>query len=279
MDNKMIHFFSKAKRRSIKIFAHILKIDKEIINKPLKFLTTLSNLKLILQKYFIGKYIHIKVRGIDSIINLRRNSQIDQEVLISVFLNAYHFPSRKISLPSSPIILDLGSNIGLTIIDFKNKFPDSTVIGYEMDYDNHLLSLRNCKNYENVKLYNCAIWKENGIVTYNKDDNYDAYSISLDSNTNIKYNKVEVKSITISEIFRTNNLEHIDYLKIDIEGAEKEIFYGNDISWLQKVSALNLEVHDLDKEILNNYISLLNANGFEAWKDDNHWSAIMAKRN
>jgi len=39
-------------------------------------------------------------------------------------------------------------------------------------------------------------------------------------------------------------LEEIDLLKIDIEGAEKELFSTNYESWLPKTKVLYIELHD-----------------------------------
>ena len=53
-----------------------------------------------------------------------------------------------------------------------------------------------------------------------------------------------VKTITIDEIIKENNLEYVDLLKIDIEGGEKELFESNYENWLPKTRCIVIELHD-----------------------------------
>ena len=52
-----------------------------------------------------------------------------------------------------------------------------------------------------------------------------------------------VQGITIDKILKTNSLEKIDILKIDIEGAEREVFMDSS-SWIKKIDVLIIELHD-----------------------------------
>jgi len=54
-----------------------------------------------------------------------------------------------------------------------------------------------------------------------------------------------VPAITMTEIIDKYNIQRIDILKIDIEGAEKELFSYNYESWLPKVRCIVIELHDL----------------------------------
>jgi hypothetical protein len=53
----------------------------------------------------------------------------------------------------------------------------------------------------------------------------------------------EVRGMTVDTIMKEEGIEHIDILKIDIEGAEREVF-GDTSSWIGKVDALIIELHD-----------------------------------
>jgi isoaspartyl peptidase/L-asparaginase-like protein (Ntn-hydrolase superfamily) len=53
----------------------------------------------------------------------------------------------------------------------------------------------------------------------------------------------EVISLTIEELMESYGLNFIDILKIDIEGAEKEVF-SNSPPWLAKIGMIAIELHD-----------------------------------
>ena len=53
------------------------------------------------------------------------------------------------------------------------------------------------------------------------------------------------RTTTIGKLLADSGFNEIDLLKIDIEGAEKEIFAAPDVDdWLSKVNVLTIELHD-----------------------------------
>jgi hypothetical protein len=52
-----------------------------------------------------------------------------------------------------------------------------------------------------------------------------------------------IQGKTLDSIMREYNLQRIDILKIDIEGAEKEVF-NDTSSWLEKTDAIIIELHE-----------------------------------
>ena len=205
-------------------------------------------------------------------IKIRCRNGVDRQVIYYVFFQKFHFTPSVYLNKRRPVILDIGSNIGCTIIDFKIKYPDSIVYGYEMDVDNYDLAVVNCLPFADVHLFNKAVWIKKGKISYNKNDQTDAYSIH--SPGNVKNN--EVDCISIMDIIKGNNIETVDILKMDIEGAEVSIFNETDLSWLDKVLSLNIEFHNVSEIELERYIQLLKGRGFNASKSQKHWSAIEA---
>lgn len=56
----------------------------------------------------------------------------------------------------------------------------------------------------------------------------------------------KVQTMTVNKIMDDYNLEKINILKIDIEGAEREVFKDSS-SQIQKIDALIIEFHELLK--------------------------------
>lgn len=139
------------------------------------------------------------------------------------------------------VVVDLGANVGLSVLYFKQVYPEATVIAVEPDRGNFGLMEKNVSGLPGVYCLNNAIWHtsktlgvfDNGGGEYN-------YLVKEESDSEIG----SVRSITINEIIDRYQLQKIDLLKIDIEGSEKELFSGNNLSWLQKVDCIVIEVHD-----------------------------------
>lgn len=217
-------------------------------------------------------FVKLNLNGLGHDIKIRKNF-IDKEVVGYVFADQYHLPPKEVSLPENPVILDLGSNIGLTIVHLKQVYPRATIYAYEMNTDNYWLAKYNTKSYNDVHVHNQAIWIENTTVSYNPSSDFDAYSLKEKADGD---NSIKIKSTTISTIIETYNLTKIDFIKMDIEGAEEDILKNEDLSWLKIVNALNIEMHLDENESVEPYLKILEKHGFKAWKDIKHWSSIMA---
>jgi FkbM family methyltransferase len=61
-------------------------------------------------------------------------------------------------------------------------------------------------------------------------------------------NNNAITGMTISSILTLQNWNVVDILKLDIEGAEKEVFSADDLSWLRKIRLLIIELHDRYKK-------------------------------
>jgi hypothetical protein len=57
-----------------------------------------------------------------------------------------------------------------------------------------------------------------------------------------------LSSVTIPELLARIPSGRINLLKIDIEGAERELFQANAGEWLSKVDVLVIELHDRFKQ-------------------------------
>jgi FkbM family methyltransferase len=136
------------------------------------------------------------------------------------------------------IIVDAGANIGMSTVFFKNRYPNSSVFCIEPESKNYSLLLKNIRNYPGIKPYHSAIWNNSGNVTIiNPEAGKRSFIVAEEENS-------EIKALTIPELMKENDLSTIDILKIDIEGAEKELFSENYHSWLSKTKCIIIEIHD-----------------------------------
>ena len=168
-------------------------------------------------------------------INLRKG-ECDLGTFNQIFLDREY----DINLNFEPkIIIDAGANIGLTTLFFSQKFSSATIISIEPETENFKYLQKNTIGFSNVIALNKAIWIKDGSVFLVKSNSYDSHSVSeLDESID------SVQSIMLSTILENYNVDIVDVLKIDIEGAEREIFSENFQTWLPKIRTLVIELHD-----------------------------------
>jgi len=170
-----------------------------------------------------------------------RNNTSDIPTLYQVFYEMEYDIDYKFE---PKVIVDCGANIGLAAVYFKNRFSNSKIISIEPEKSNFDLLYENTKNYENIHLLQRGIW--------NKDTNLKIENIGLGhwgfvTTETEEESRDTIKSISIDSIMEKYNLDHIDILKIDIEGSEKELFESN-YDWMDKVNCIFIELHDRFKE-------------------------------
>jgi hypothetical protein len=78
-----------------------------------------------------------------------------------------------------------------------------------------------------------------------------------------------VRTYTLNYLFESGLIDRIDFLKVDIEGAEHAAFAGISDENLQKVKTIAMEYHhshfDFDDELRSNFIKKMNGLGFNSY--------------
>ena len=157
------------------------------------------------------------------------------------------FKEYDVNLGFKPkIIIDAGANIGLATVYFTNKYPDAKIIAIEPESSNFEMLKKNSENYKNILLQKRALSNESNLVLNVIDKGFGNWGFitEIDNNASSQNIVDAIKTITIDEIIKENNLEFIDLLKIDIEGGEKELFESNYENWLPKIKCIVIELHD-----------------------------------
>jgi FkbM family methyltransferase len=142
------------------------------------------------------------------------------------------------------VIVDAGANIGVFSIIMANQYPQARVIAIEPDVENLAMLSENCKPYPNISILPAALWhKQEPLSIANPDEAHWARQVaSLDSPmTNQALATVE--AVTVFHVLDLYGIQTIDLFKIDIEGAEKDIFKLGDLTWLNQVRELLMELH------------------------------------
>ncbi len=144
------------------------------------------------------------------------------------------------------IIIDAGANIGLSSIYFANKYPDAKIIALEPEKSNFELLKQNVAPYPAIIPVQAALWNKNEEI-HLIDPGHGKWGFMTEMRHPSKKlpGKIchPVQAITVDKIMKDYGLSKIDVLKIDIEGAEKEVF-SDTSSWFEKVDAIIIELHE-----------------------------------
>ena len=92
---------------------------------------------------------------------------------------------------------------------------------------------------------------------------------------------VKVRSSTLKDFFHDNDIAHVDFLKIDCEGAEYELLFASE-SELPKIEKIVMEIHEpqyfglSDRFTIDSMVGLLKRNHFEViFKRENKFQGYI----
>jgi len=140
------------------------------------------------------------------------------------------------------VILDGGANVGYSSIFFAQRFPQALIIAVEPEASNFRLLRHNTAGYPNIRPIQKALWpRTTRLVIENTAGQPDAFRVKeitlAEPGT--------IPTCTIADLMRESGADQLDLLKLDVEGAEKELFEDPESAfWLEKTRALIMEPHD-----------------------------------
>lgn len=149
-------------------------------------------------------------------------------------------------LPTPRVILDCGANIGCSAIFYAGRYPDARIFAVESEHGNYELLRRNTQYYGNVTPIHAAIWRENVTLqvvdTGRGEWGYATSPVETGECTDAAAGKA-IPGRTIDRLMDEHGLDFVDILKVDIEGAEKDVF-ADASRWIERVGVVIVELHD-----------------------------------
>lgn len=204
---------------SIQDFPYLVRVGHKYkeLAKILLFQFKINLKFLFLEKFFKFKsenFFGFKIEGFDY--NTIRF--LFKEIF---YRNEYFFECKS----QKPIIFDCGANIGMATLFFKWLYPKCIVYSFEPDKKTFKLLQRNIRKnkLKNVFLFNLALSDKNGTVDFYSDSKNPGSLIMTTKNNESNDTKTRVKTISLSNFLKKEKIKKIDFIKMDIEGSEREV--------------------------------------------------------
>jgi FkbM family methyltransferase len=148
---------------------------------------------------------------------------------------------RDLCRQGTPLIVDLGANIGLSPLYFATMWPKAKVVGLEPDQGNFALFKENVAGFDNVEAVQAgAASRATTLTIVDLSAGKNAFRTTVGDSGELT---VEGRTVgAIVEEYRTKGCVPFA-IKIDIEGAEAELFSGNN-DWVDEFPLIMIELHD-----------------------------------
>lgn len=153
----------------------------------------------------------------------------------------------------SPLVIDGGAHIGLFSLHVKQKYPQARIIAFEPDEYAFAILNANIKanGFNQVHTVKSGLFNQNTTLRF-ASNGADGGAIKADGS-------LEIQVVKLSEYIT----EDVDYLKLNIEGAELEVLEEIEPK-LHRIKELCLEYHGFPEigQRLHRILNLLDRNGF-----------------
>lgn len=184
-----------------------------------------------------GTWHSVRVPGFHDPVTLRAGTS-DVLAFIQLFIDG----ELDFQMPKEPAtIVDAGANIGLASLYFANRFPKAKILALEVDQANFELLVRNTKAYANITCLKKAVWsKQAQLNILNPTDEPWAFRVGEVASAD----GTSIPAVGIHDLLTEFESGRIDLLKMDIEGAEKEVFQNGADKWIDRIGVIAVELHD-----------------------------------
>jgi len=172
-----------------------------------------------------------------------RAGTYDRWAFNEIWLHNTYTP-KGFSINLGDTVVDIGAHIGIFSI-LASKFAGAgKVYSVEPMPENFALLKHNIKanKIRNITAINKALDKKTGHRKLFISENTAAHSFHFKGNKTIN-----VPTITMDRLVRQEKIRHIDFLKMDCEGAEYEVLFNCPDKVLRMIKKISLEYHDMDE--------------------------------
>jgi FkbM family methyltransferase len=168
-----------------------------------------------------------------------------------------------VNVEENDVIIDIGFNYGLfSMVSLKNN--PKKIIAFEPN-PKLVSNYQKFLNHEKIELHQKAVSNKEGVVTFKENNDPGMSTLLSDINTYNVNDTYEVELCDFYKFIQENNINYIDYLKVDCEGSEYDIFESIPKEYLNtKVKKIALEFHHKfeDEKVQNLYNKIIDC-GFE----------------
>lgn len=154
------------------------------------------------------------------------------------------------------IVLEIGSRDAIESINMKKHFKNAKIYAFECNPEAIKICEKNLLNVDEIHLEKYAVSDFNGplsfyaidpekTITSHKDGNIGASSLFKPNPDypyeNYSVNEIKVESVTINKWANTKNIDKIDFIWVDVQGAELKVLSGMS-DYLKNVNSIYIEV-------------------------------------
>jgi FkbM family methyltransferase len=197
-----------------------------------EILGIVNAMKICVMSKFAGRVLKIKIRQLDRTVCIRGKTS-DRLAIGNLALGYPH-----VRIADIKTIIDAGANIGDSSLALAAMYPEARVLSLEPNEQTFEILTRNIQSHPRISAAKLALWSHCTTVKIKNPA-----SSALDSSVSEEKDG-RVQAYEIPALLNLQKWAAVDLLKLDIEGAEREVFRAKDLNWVHTLKVMIVETHD-----------------------------------
>lgn len=170
-------------------------------------------------------------------IKIKKNKQIVMFIFVMmhvITMNAHILEYIKSKMPENCVILEAGSYDGLDTEKMATLLSKSTIYTFEPVPELFNRTINRINKYKNVYPFNLALSDQNGTAKFYSSNNSENFTVASGSlyepkdhliyYPDVLFDRcIEVKTVNLDDWCQANNIDHIDFMWLDMQGAELKV--------------------------------------------------------
>lgn len=207
-----------------------------------------------------------------------RAGTADRPVINEVLIRNEYTP-KGFGIGEDDVVVDIGAHIGVFSVMAAKYAKNGKVYSFEPMPENFTLLKYNIRinGLKNIVAIMKAVSGKKGRRKLFIDDCTSAHSLYVKTKK-----AIEVETTTFDGFVKEYGIKHIDFLKMDCEGAEYDIFFNCPDRVFAMIDKIGMEYHNIGKSRnLSSLKRLLKSKGFEVFNEETkegHLGRLYARR-
>ncbi len=188
----------------------------------------------------------------------------------------------KRKIPSNPIIIEAGAHIGTDSCRFAEIWKDAAIYSFEPVPNIYSQLVSNTSKYSNINTIPLALSDRNGETEMfvssgrsNASSSLLAPKEHLDAHPDVLFNEtIKVKTVTLDDFCLMNNINHIDFMWLDMQGYELPMLKASQ-KMISNISLIYSEVSLIETyqgvSTYEHYKKWMDGAGFKVYKEYFPW--------
>lgn len=168
-------------------------------------------------------------------------------------------------------VIDLGANIGAASRYIAARYPGCSIVAVEPVASNLellRLNLQDLMAEGKCRIFEAAVWERDVENLQIREPDAESIAFQVEEHTHDRGKGELLRGMSMNSILEESGFGEVDLLKVDVEGAEVQLFSGS-LEWLRRVHGMAIEFHGTSRQD-SGFDAIMKREGFQVSQSNAH---------